>query len=186
LIKNLKLQIKNYHRGFTLIEILVTIAIIGILSTITLAISGKNPDRDIRQEADRLSTFVRSVQNKSLSGEKPSVALTGKLCGYGIKSTSSTKFQIYYVQSASLDESCSTHLNDAGTNIVAEIFNFRNGVSIGSGFSTTDKLFFLIPNGEVYLNGVRTSGFPVSIDLVKGSSTTLNDIVNIDLSGRIY
>jgi prepilin-type N-terminal cleavage/methylation domain-containing protein len=176
-------------KGFTLIELLVVIGIIGILSAIVFVNSGRNPDRDVRQEAERLKTFFRSVQNKTLSADRVS-GLTGKLCGYGVRRINNAQLQVYYVQTTSLNSSddCSSYsyVNNAGTDLSSEeTFNFRDGVAISSGFGDSDKLFFLIPRGETYLNGSRTVGFPISISLVK-EGFVVSGIVNIDASGRIY
>ena len=71
------------HTGFTLIELLVAMAIIGILAATAIVNFGKNEDRDVRAEKDRLTSFLREVQNKALAGDRAGISTTDKICGYG-------------------------------------------------------------------------------------------------------
>lgn len=175
----------NSKKGFTLIEILVAMAIVGILAATAIVNFGKNEDRDVRQERERLTSFLREVQNKALAGERTNINLGAneKLCGFGVKMSGSNMID-YYVKASGLDEDCNSHVNDAGVEY-ADTFYFSNDVLISSGFSSSDKLFFLIPNGSVYLNGSNTSGFPKVINLTK-SGLAAPIPVTIDQSGRIY
>ncbi|MDP1845418.1 MAG: prepilin-type N-terminal cleavage/methylation domain-containing protein [Candidatus Moranbacteria bacterium] len=172
MIQNSKLKIKNSSRGFTLIEIIIAIAIVGIVSGIAVVNFGKNDDKDVRMERERLTSFLRDVQNKALTGEI--VAGVSGVCGFGVHYVSSSKIQAYYT----------THGTDCkisgsktyGTDL-QDVFNVRNGVTVNSSFS---DVFFLIPNGEVYDNGTPMAT-PVTLTLTKNTSIG----ITIDAAGNI-
>jgi prepilin-type N-terminal cleavage/methylation domain-containing protein len=153
-------------KGFTLIEIMVVIAIVGILSAIAIVNSGKNPDRDVRIEKDRLVTFLRDVQNKSLTAEQVSGA-SGKICGFGVY-LSGSSLQGYYVSTSDLNADCSNSnftSNSGNDDLNTKFTPQINGVSLS--FNGT-KLFFLIPNGKAYLNGAN---FPATFTLSKSGQS---------------
>jgi prepilin-type N-terminal cleavage/methylation domain-containing protein len=161
---------KNSRKGFTLIELMVVIAIIGIMAGIAVVNFGRNSDRDVRLEKDRLVTFLRDVQNKALSGEQVPGS-TGKVCGFGIHQIGNA-IQAYYVEVGGLspqDTICASHVGDAGTDYPGNIFYPGNGVTI-SGMAAGDNIFFLIPHGDIYYNN---GSLPQNIYLSKtvGSST---------------
>lgn len=173
------------HAGFTLIELMVVMAIIGILVATAVVNIGRNDDQDIRLEADRLGTFLRDVQNKALAVEYVSGA-TNKVCGFGVHKNSDSELWIYYVEASDLDTDCSSMANTypggSGDPYKLETFSFKNGVTIGS----FNDLFFLSPNGETYTNGSNNpANFPVGITLTK-NTTSISNIVSINSSGRIY
>lgn len=67
----MKKQTLNFKSGYTLIEILVVIALIGILTTIGIAAYNDfNEQRIIRKAADEIKTYIRSAASKASNNEK--------------------------------------------------------------------------------------------------------------------
>lgn len=180
---------REKQSGFTLIEIIVVIAIIGILTSIALVNSGKNADRDVRLEADRLTTFIRNVQNKALTGEKVAGA-SGKICGFGVTIPDATHIQSYYVDTGAgnLDTDCATLTTSSGTNY-ADVFSPQiNGVSLdfkSADLNVATRLFFLVPSGQSYL--YDSSGHSLKLPAIFTLSKDVqNAYIFIGYSGNVY
>jgi len=143
---------------------------------------GQNEDRDVRQEKDRLTSFLREVQNKALTGDKTGTTLgvNEKLCGFGVNEENASNIRSYYIVAGSLDDACAGVTNTFDSTRTLDSFSLKKSVEIDS--SSFSDIFFLSPNGIVYSGGSALSG-TVSIPLKKGSAA-LN--ISIDESGGIY
>lgn len=72
------------NKGFSLIELLVSIAIFGILSTFIVAnIRGSGPKQEVRLQAANLASLLRQAQVRSMAGEP--VEGSVPLGGYGLE-----------------------------------------------------------------------------------------------------
>lgn len=172
------------RKGFTLIELMIVIAIVGVLAATVLVGIGKNADRDVRLEADRFSAFLRDVQNKALSTENVADA-SGKVCGFGVHYASGSELSAYYVQtsgSTPQDVDCgSVNKNYPGAANRVSAHYVGDGASIAN-FS---DVFFLSPYGEVYSNNSLLGAGTIGFDFSKNGYTA-NDLVNLNGSGRVY
>jgi type II secretory pathway pseudopilin PulG len=143
-------------------------AIIGILAATAVVNFGKNEDRDVRQEKDRLTSFLREVQNKALAGDRTGITLgaSEKLCGYGVHQRSDSAIDSYYIVTTNLNADCSTVSKNFDSNHSLGTFSLNNNVKFRESFS---DIFFLSPYGRIYYNGSLATA-NINIGLVKGSS----------------
>jgi len=185
---------------------MVVIAIVGVLATMAVVNTGKNPDRDVRLEADRLTALLRDVQNRALAAERPSesevhgcytsgVWTCGKLCGFGVHYIPGTpnSFQPFFVATKdiastgedALDVDCGSSdvskkfANDDGSQATpyGTPFFFKSNVDAGA----PGDIFFLIPGGNFYSDGI--SGVDASILLTAESS--YHATIDISETGNI-
>jgi len=189
-IENCKLKIAK-HKGFTLIELLVSIAIMGIVAAAIMINVGKNEDRDVRQEKDRLTSLLREVQNRALVVDKTgtNLAANQRLCGFGVHlaAAKTGDINLYYARTTGAspqDVKCEDVDNKFANGVAFDTLHLGNGVT-ADGFL---DVFFLSPNGEVYKDGViMDPADPTTfsnISLTKGS-VTINPAVTIDAAGNI-
>jgi type II secretion system protein I len=188
-----KFKIKNSRKGFTLIEILIAMAIVAVIASAVLVNVGKNDDRDARLEADRVATFIREVQNSALAGDYVSGS-TGKVCGFGVYENSTSELWVYYTETSGTtpqDVNCSSVAKQypgASYKIADRVLVLGNGVAVKAHAEdpvVPFDVFFDIPSGKVTLNdGVKncTTNPSFSITLQKGSSSVA---VKVECSGRI-
>ncbi len=154
--------------GFTLIEMVIVIAIIGILSAMTLAsFSGKRSERGIDRASQELAAALREAQSYAQAGR--STNANEDNCSYGVQIASATAYHI--VNNFRVAGACT----GLGT-IVS--YRLKEGAGFTSGATT---IGFTLPRGEVTRGGTPVVG-SYRIDLASG---TLKRYVCIYPTGRI-
>jgi len=175
-------------KGFTLIELLVVMAIIGVMASVATLNLGRNEDRDVKEEKNRLTSFLREVQNKALAGDTAGVTLGAneRLCGYGFHWYDNKTVKSYYRVATTLDTPCNTITNSMDGVSSHQIGDFvlQKNVTVGS----FGDIFFSAPSGEVRVAGgsggsaIPPGGFPIVLS--KGSPA-VQETITIFGSGDI-
>ncbi|MCX6765713.1 MAG: prepilin-type N-terminal cleavage/methylation domain-containing protein [Candidatus Moranbacteria bacterium] len=72
------------NRGFTLLELIIVIAIIGIMTSVTLVYLGDSrKDRELEVAAREVAAAVREAQNNALTGKNASSTCNSYVFTYG-------------------------------------------------------------------------------------------------------
>jgi general secretion pathway protein G len=123
---------KNKHRGFTLVEILLTITLLGILASISLI--GLSPNRQLSQSRDLIRqrdiTDIQqalesySIKNKGFYPEGVAVGIYKEICGETINANCVDLSGLVpsYINNIPLDPSGSNYLIGVNPN--------NNGISV--------------------------------------------------------
>lgn len=167
---------KEKELGFTLIEMLVAIAIIGILSMVILTNVGAR-NTDLTRATQKLALDIRRAQNLSLAPtDNPN-------CLYGIRLLSVSSYALYRRQTCGLGAAghrYDSEITSGGTSETLETV-LLDGALIASPASW--DVSFEPPEPVVYLDG-STGAPPTIIQLQVVGGTSLKE-VEVNRFGRV-
>jgi len=168
-------MLKNRQKGFTLIEMIVVMAIIVTLSTLVLANYRDGQKRyALAQSAQQLASDLRRIQNMAMNG----VDLISPRRGYGIYlQEGETDYLIYSDGNASLFFQPSDEL--------IEVINLADNVEIINISTTNNKadIYFESPDPITYIkNSVNPDTVTITLGMDNFADT---ETVTVTLAGVI-
>ena len=132
-------MIKKKEKGFTLIEILIVVALIGILSVVSITSMKSGQDQNKLKAAQaETESIIKLAQSYALQGKKQGNIVPKY---YGVKFSVDGK-----------NYSFCSNLNDTDVdcNNLIENYQFKNGVMLSAGQGT--QISFDIPYGNCRLS----------------------------------
>ena len=149
--------------GFTLIEIMVAMAIVGIMSAMVLTSLSSGKERKVVEgEARRVAAAIREIQNYALTGKQ----ISGQVpCRFGVGAISIGDISMLLNESHRTGASCAAGAS-APAPIPGMAVTLSNGVTFTADVNA--DFFFTVPRGELNPNGNAT---PIKLQLGKGSAT---------------
>lgn len=156
------IKIKNkFVAGFTLLEVLATVFIIGIMATVALVSTHRGKiDKEVSIAAQQVASSIREAQNYALSGKQPDAINT--TCGFGFRRSNANTYNVFYnhtteslttcdkiikYYSTTIPNQVSTGLNSSGI-ILSNGVSFYNNVATGA--MNSQIVYFLTPFAIVY------------------------------------
>ena len=168
------MKIKKLQQGFSLPELLVAIAIVGLISTITVVNFRAGQKKDVLNfAADELASNLRGVQVSALSGE----LVNGEepRGGYGMNFVSGQNSYTYFANADNVDYVFGEDDAEIRT------YNLPQGVTLDS--SNLDVVFKQ-PRPTIFINGAEEE-IEAQIILRHEDVTETKTIIINRISGRI-
>ncbi|KKP97682.1 MAG: N-methylation motif domain protein [Parcubacteria group bacterium GW2011_GWD2_38_12] len=162
-IKNLKLKILYFEYGFTLLEVILVLAILAIISTISFSyLGGFKTSSELDETAGQIVGKLREAQGKAMTGED------NKKWGVHFDNTGAEPFYDFF---------STTNSYASGSTIVETIYltHLAQGITFTAPTSgqSIDVIFSKI-------TGVPSSAQNIVINLQNSTKT-----ISIETSGRI-
>ncbi len=179
-----RFSIKKSGAGFTLLEILVTIAVIGIVSSVVFM--GKSQEEEklaLKLGAFTLSQNIREMQEKALAAENvvcPTPSF--KPCGFGMHFETNHDVYTPFIDCS---DNCdnSSHKLTSGDKILLDV-SLGAKIKICSLPSSSWDLVFSPPDPVVYLNSIKW-GDQAAITLCLKSKPSQTKDIKLNNAGKI-
>lgn len=183
---------KKLNGGFTLIELVVSIAMVAILSAVVLRVSRfSDTHKSLTLARDEVRVAVRMAQTASLSIPNPEQE---HICGYGLFIEDNKTYKVFYTHISASDfgddpSTCQEEANYRSYNLVAG--GQRGELSsrtLGDGLIFTshvgESIFFRVPYSDVYGNDGEMLAADYAID-INNTNVGATKSITINGVGRI-
>ncbi len=145
-MKNMLLKNKKYLRGYTLVEMVVVIAIVGVVSTFLVAsFVGSQATWALDASSRELTAILRQAENSAATGRY--IDASKVPCLYGVDKASTNQYVLYYKYRTGTD--CTSV--SARVNIMT--YTLRGGATFQSFASPIE---YSLPRGDLNGNTVIT------------------------------
>jgi prepilin-type N-terminal cleavage/methylation domain-containing protein len=173
-----KKQILKNKKGFTLAELMIVVAIIGIMTSVSLLMFNKNrSQKEVETGARLLSATISQAYNNAITGKMYKVGGADKnACVYGVRGGGGTLGMISF---ASYIAPANTSCTQPG-NPVSEITTNIQGVK-----ADVFQISYSLPFGKTEFNGVELVG-PAKIRIYSARDNSIAYAVCVFPSGRVY
>jgi prepilin-type N-terminal cleavage/methylation domain-containing protein len=142
--------------GFSLIELLIVIAVIGIMSAFVFVAFDKRPSH-LEIASRQLTSDIRTLQRSALSGSVPS-GISGPVCGFGMHRSGASEYQLFVITKNNAGDSCdSGYAKEVTTGEVFSTKTLEQGVQFAQG---PTNLYFEVPHGKVS----RANNYQITLD----------------------
>jgi len=147
-------------KGFSLLEIMITVAIVGILTAVVLTMQSRSRKaRELEMAGRKVSAKMREIQNNSLSGKQMAEGVTACGFGYTPAASGNKSYRAYYnyYDSDRTDIDCSSVAKGFGGSsaVYEEVRLEDNSTASGRVYIDSGTLtgaYFSIPHGSVFNN----------------------------------
>jgi len=176
----MNMSLPKYSKGFTLLELLISISIIGIIAGgIIPSFSGYIKNQNLQQAQEMLKSELRTVQNK---------ALTGALSDNQIPPGSGNYVQYWGVSFIDSGSTVNIFVSTTNTSCTGVTVSSQGSFTIPNNilyYDAPDCIFFNIKNGDI-TTLVPSNATSVNLNFHNKKDGDPGKNVTFNASGLIY